>query len=83
MIMNDKVNVKECPSYCKSRIFSKLFCKSTIGRNMFDISWNSAPVMTSLVTPVAVQHLSVLTVNNLIHDLVLARVGDLKISPGN
>ena len=49
---------------------------------MFHISWNSALLMTSLVVSVAVQHFSVLIVDNLINDLVLARVGHLEISPG-
>ena len=51
-------------------------------KNMFHIFWNSALLMTSLVVSVAVQHFSVLIVDNLINDLVLAGVGHLQISPG-
>ena len=69
-------NVRLYAEYLASKFFGE-----RLEKNMFHISWNSALLMTSLVVSVAVQHFSVLIVNNLVNDLVLAGVGHLKISP--
>ena len=72
-------NVRLYAGYLASKYFYLLM---NDWKNMFHISWNSALLMTSLVVSVAVQHFSVLIVNDLIHDLVLAWVRHHKIPPG-
>ena len=53
-------------------------CKKHVS---YFLELHSPLLLTSLVVPVAVQHLSVLIVDNLIHDLVLAGIGHLKVPP--